>query len=128
MREVSVLRTGRRTDANGVCRRPGGRRARQAGLAFFDAILLVTAAPVHLTAADSLPRAVEWLDWTEEAATCFGRVKAALERAGTPLDDMDLAIGSIALATDARLATRNARHLARIDGLRVEDWAGEAGV
>jgi tRNA(fMet)-specific endonuclease VapC len=71
--------------------------------------------------------AVEWLDWTEAAAAEFGRVKAGLERDGSPLDDMDLIIGSIALAAGARLATRNARHLARIDGLQVEDWASEAG-
>ncbi len=70
--------------------------------------------------------AVEWLDWNEEAAAEFGRVKAMLERGGSPLDDMDLIIGSIALAAGARLATRNARHLARIDGVQVEDWAGEA--
>jgi tRNA(fMet)-specific endonuclease VapC len=74
----------------------------------------------------SLRGAVQWLEWTEEATTVFGSVKAALERRGTPLDDFDLIIGSIALSAGARLATRNARHFGRIDGLLVEDWEDEA--
>ncbi len=70
-----------------------------------------------------LRRVVRWLDWTEEAAVVFGRAKAALEQRGTRLDDIGLIIGSIALSANARLATRNARHFQRLDGLPVEDWA-----
>ncbi len=32
------------------------------------------------------------------------------------------AIGSVALALGARLATCNVRHLERLDGLGLEDW------
>ena len=70
-----------------------------------------------------LRQVVRWLDWTEEAASVFGRVKAALEKRGARLDDVDLIIGSIALSAGARLASRNARHFRRLDGLSVEDWA-----
>ena len=35
---------------------------------------------------------------------------------------MDIAIGSIALALDARLATLNVRHLERLAGLTIDDW------
>lgn len=64
-----------------------------------------------------------WHDWTVSAADAFGREKARLERSGTPVDDMDIAIGSIAIALSARLATRNVRHFRRLVGLQVEDWS-----
>jgi tRNA(fMet)-specific endonuclease VapC len=69
-----------------------------------------------------LRQAVGWADWTEAAATEFGRQKAILEEHGTPIEDMDIAIGSIALALGARLATLNVRHLRRLAGLTLDDW------
>lgn len=65
---------------------------------------------------------VRWVDWGEDAAHRFGTLKADLRRKGTPIDDLDLAISSIALTLDAAVATRNARHFNRVEGLRVEDW------
>ncbi len=65
---------------------------------------------------------VRWADWTRAAAAEFGKQKAALAAAGTLIDDMDLAIGAIALVLGARLATLNARHFRRIRGLTVVDW------
>lgn len=70
-----------------------------------------------------LREAVRWRDWTEDAALAFGRRKAQLQSLGRPLDDMDLAIASIALSLGGRLATHNVRHFERITGLEVEDWA-----
>jgi predicted nucleic acid-binding protein len=69
-----------------------------------------------------LRKAVQWSDWTEEAASEYGRRKAALERTGKRLDDMDLIVASVALALGARLATFNCKHFARIEGLEVADW------
>jgi predicted nucleic acid-binding protein len=68
-----------------------------------------------------------WVDWTEAAASEFGRQKALLEARGVPIEDMDVAIGSVALALGARVATYNVRHLERLDGLVVDDWTGPAG-
>jgi predicted nucleic acid-binding protein len=70
-----------------------------------------------------LRRMLRWEDWTEEAAVEFGRQKARLMRTGSVIEDFDIAIGSIALVLDARLATLNVKHLARIRGLTVEDWS-----
>jgi len=66
--------------------------------------------------------ALRWQDWTEEAAHEFGRQKARLEKLGTLIDDMDVVIGSIALCLGCAVATCNARHFRRIEGLVVEDW------
>ena len=73
-----------------------------------------------------LRESVAWADWTEQAATEFGYHKAALERQGQPIEDMDLAIGSIALVLGARVATFNTRHLARMQGVLVDDWSEPA--
>lgn len=70
-----------------------------------------------------LREAVRWRDWTEEAAVRFGREKARLQSLGQSLDDMDLAIASIALSIGAGVATHNVRHFERLDGLNVEDWS-----
>ena len=45
-----------------------------------------------------------------------------LRRKGTPLEDADILIAGIAIANDAVLVTRNTKHFARIEGLRLEDW------
>jgi predicted nucleic acid-binding protein len=36
---------------------------------------------------------------------------------------MDIAIGSVALALGARVATYNIRHLERLEGLSIDDWS-----
>lgn len=66
---------------------------------------------------------VRWADWTEAAAHEFGRQKARLEAKGQIIEDMDIAIGAVARSLSARCATRNARHLQRLESLVVEDWA-----
>ena len=66
---------------------------------------------------------LRWADWSEPASSLFGQWKAALQRRGTPIEDMDLAIASIALSLPVRLATCNIRHFARIDDLKLVDWS-----
>ena len=51
-----------------------------------------------------------------------GEVRAALERAGTPVGGYDLLIAGQALARGLILVTRNIREFERVDGLRIEDW------
>ena len=67
---------------------------------------------------------LRWIDWNEAATRAFGHWKATLQQRGTPIEDMDLAIASIALGLPAQLATANVRHFARIDDLDVVDWPG----
>jgi predicted nucleic acid-binding protein len=69
-----------------------------------------------------LREVVRWVDWGESAALEFGRQKARLLSRGETIDDMDIVIGSIAIQLDARLATHNAKHFRRLQGLSVEDW------
>ena len=73
----------------------------------------------------NLRTAVRWIDWNESASHAFGRWKTRLQQRGTPIEDMDLAIASIALTLPARLATCNVRHFIRIDDLEVDDWSSQ---
>jgi len=65
-----------------------------------------------------LPRA----EWTDAVSQAYGRIKAALERRGTRIEDFDAAIAAHALATSATLVTANLDHMTRVPGLQVEDW------
>lgn len=58
---------------------------------------------------------------TERTATEYGRIKAALKAAGTPLPENDVWIAACALEHGLPLATRDA-HFAHVSGLTVLDW------
>lgn len=63
--------------------------------------------------------AIQVLAFDARAAERFGALKAELEAAGTPLDDADLQIASIAMTYDHELVTGNVRHFLRVPGLRL---------
>lgn len=66
--------------------------------------------------------AVNILGFDGKAAYACGRLRAELEKAGTPLTLADLEIAAIALANKLVLVTGNSRHFARISGLTVQNW------
>ena len=49
-------------------------------------------------------------------------IRAALERAGTPIGANDYLIAAHALATDLTLVTDNVGEFSRVPGLAVENW------
>ena len=65
---------------------------------------------------------VQRVEWTDAVSHAYGRIKAALERRGSRIEDFDAAIAAHAVALGATLVTSNIEHMARISGLRVEDW------
>ncbi len=62
--------------------------------------------------------------WTDEVSRAFGRIKADLERRGTRLEDLDVAVGAHAVALGATLVTDNTDQMSRISGLKLENWKG----
>lgn len=60
--------------------------------------------------------------WTDAVSHAYGRIKATLERRGTRIEDFDAAIAAHAVALGATLVKANLEHMARIPGLKVEDW------
>jgi tRNA(fMet)-specific endonuclease VapC len=52
-----------------------------------------------------------------------GGIRAALERAGTPIGPYDVLVAAQARRRGALLVSANEREFARVPGLRIEDWA-----
>ena len=61
--------------------------------------------------------------WEPPADEHYGRLRACLERKGTPIGANDMLIAAHALALEATLVTANEREFRRVPGLRVENWA-----
>lgn len=55
-------------------------------------------------------------------ALIYGKLRARLASAGTPIGSNDLLIASIALANNLILVTHNVREFSRVQGLKLEDW------
>jgi tRNA(fMet)-specific endonuclease VapC len=59
----------------------------------------------------------------KEAARVYGRIRAKLERRGTPIGPLDLMIAAHAIAVRATLVTNDVGEFGRVQGLRVVDWS-----
>ncbi|MDG4554105.1 MAG: type II toxin-antitoxin system VapC family toxin [Candidatus Competibacter sp.] len=78
-----------------------------------------------LLAQDILLGQLRSLPFDDVAAEVYGRIRAALERAGTPIGANDLLIAAIVLANRLILVTHNTAEFSRVPGLAVEDWETE---
>ena len=56
------------------------------------------------------------------AAAEYGRVRANLKRAGTPIGDRDTLIAAHAKSLGLILVTNNTKEFRHVDGLSLEDW------
>ncbi|MBI2311250.1 MAG: type II toxin-antitoxin system VapC family toxin [Betaproteobacteria bacterium] len=65
---------------------------------------------------------LEIADFDADAARACGRIRADLEKRGTPIGSLDTLIGAHALALGVTLVTNNTREFSRIHGLNVADW------
>lgn len=62
----------------------------------------------------------------EPADMHYAEIRAALERAGTPIGNNDMLIAAHALALGCVLVTDNVREFSRVPGLIVENWIRSA--
>ena len=60
--------------------------------------------------------------YEEEAAERYGKIRAVLEKAGTPIGSLDCLIAAHAVALGVVLVTNNTNEFQRVPGLRLEDW------
>jgi tRNA(fMet)-specific endonuclease VapC len=58
-----------------------------------------------------------------DVANHYGRLRADLERKGVPIGACDLLIAAHALTLGLTLITNNVREFARVEGLRLDNWA-----
>ena len=61
--------------------------------------------------------------YDDAAAQHYGRVRAYLERQGTPIGSLDLLIAAHALSLNAVLITNNEKEFKRVSKLKIENWA-----
>lgn len=62
------------------------------------------------------------LAWDSEAAKRYAEIRAALERSGEPMGNLDMMIAAQALAAEAVLVTSD-RVFGRVQSLKTEDWS-----
>ncbi len=65
---------------------------------------------------------LDLLDFDDEDAQTAGRVRAALEKIGTPIGAYDLLIAGQALRRGLTVVTANTSEFSRVTGLSWEDW------
>jgi tRNA(fMet)-specific endonuclease VapC len=65
---------------------------------------------------------VESMPWNSEAAEQYAQIRAALEKDGEPMGNLDLMIAAQVVAAGVVLVTRD-HVFRRVKGLRVEDWS-----
>jgi tRNA(fMet)-specific endonuclease VapC len=84
--------------------------------------LRTASASKWLDAVGKLQKTLLSLGFDVEAAKHYGELRAHLESRGRRLDDADLRIASICRSTGHALVSGNAKHFARVPGLRFENW------
>ena len=80
-------------------------------------------APKAVVRVCSFSAPFEVVPFTDQTAERYGMVRSELEKRGTPIGPNDLLIAATVLEHDGPLVTHNTREFARVDGLKIEDWA-----
>ena len=62
------------------------------------------------------------VEWTQDDAILCAKIRAELEKDGTPIAQDDLMIATSALTQKAILVSNNIAHFEKIPGLRWENW------
>lgn len=85
-----------------------------------------TASQRNLTALHRFLGALEIAPFDTAAAQVYGPMRAWLESQGTPIGPYDTLIAAHAHALGVTLVSNNTREFARVPGLQLENWAGDA--
>jgi tRNA(fMet)-specific endonuclease VapC len=65
---------------------------------------------------------VNQVDFDRDMALAAAKIRAQLEKQGTPIGPMDILIAGTAIALQATLVTHNVGEFSRIPGLSIADW------
>ena len=66
---------------------------------------------------------IEIMIFDSLAAERYGKIRADLEKAGTPIGPLDMMIAGHAKALGYTVVTNNAKEFERVKGLKLENWA-----
>ena len=65
---------------------------------------------------------MEILDFDVDAADCYGKIRAVLEKKGTPIGPLDMMITAHAQSLGYTVVTNNVKEFSRVSALRIENW------
>ncbi len=66
---------------------------------------------------------IEILNFDAAAAESYGKIRADLEKQGTPMDSLDMMIAGHARSLGYTVVTNNTREFSRVQELKLENWA-----
>ena len=66
---------------------------------------------------------IEILDFDVDAADCYGKIRADLEKKGTPIGPLDMMIAGHAQSRGYTVVTNNVKEFSRVSNLKIENWA-----
>ncbi len=65
---------------------------------------------------------LEIAPFDEDAAACYGKIRANLEKKGLPIGSLDFLIAAHALSLSVTLVTNNTKEFSRVKKLKLENW------
>lgn len=66
---------------------------------------------------------IEILNFDANAAEFYGKIRADLEKQGTPIGPLDMMIAGHAKSLNYTVVTNNTKEFNRVPGLKFENWA-----
>ena len=66
---------------------------------------------------------MEILDFDAQAADCYGKIRADLEKKGRPIGPLDMMIAAHAQSLGYTVVTNNVKEFSRVSALKLENWA-----
>ena len=66
---------------------------------------------------------IEIMNFDSLAAESYGKIRADLEKAGTPIGPLDMMIAGHAKALGYTVVTNNTKEFERVKGLKLENWS-----
>ena len=66
---------------------------------------------------------MEIMGFDVEAADCYGKIRADLEKKGTPIGPLDMMIAGHAQSLGYTIVTNNVKEFSRVAALKIENWA-----
>ena len=71
---------------------------------------------------ESFVSTFEIIPFDEAGSRIYAKIRASLEKKGSPIGPMDLLIASVSLANNFILVTNNTKEFSRISKLKLENW------
>jgi tRNA(fMet)-specific endonuclease VapC len=65
---------------------------------------------------------LEILPYGDDATQYYGKLRAFLEKQGTPIGSLDMLIAAHALSINCTLVTNNENEFSRVPDLQIENW------